>query len=282
MNAQRSVITLVDFGRALRDERERQNLKLGTQAKALNIGIAEYKRIEAGDLAPDSPTWKRLTAWCPKLKMYESAVKSGKKGGPEIIMKRPLQLVKEPSKAPESAPVSRVEEKKPVIIDDKDVMPATFPEALRWNREQEKLSEADCADLAEVSTSAWKKWETPGHAPPGEENYNKVVAIFPKLNALPRPALRKTPSRNRASAAREAAREVEPIVKVEEKAAQVIERALAPLVAPSTRPAVEWARAFSAFRGARPETQAYIRSLLAAAKAVGLSLEELLAELGDE
>ncbi len=68
----------------------------------------------------------------------------------------------------------------------------TFGEHLRSVRKRNDLKAQDAAALLDVSAATWSKWED-DHMVPVQENYDKILDLFPAMKAAPKPKVRDIP-----------------------------------------------------------------------------------------
>lgn len=177
---------LADFGLMLREERERRSLTVNDISRRAGVSRAIVEEWEEGRTMPTSQQWKRLRGTLrrliPSARLREymglgsdapSTIVAG--GAYAAFSGQHLRELVEATAEPET-------------VGDPEP-PATFGEALRRAREDERIEQRALGELIGVTQSTISSWERDAIVPV-MAHYERLLDLLPQLIGAPQPPSR--------------------------------------------------------------------------------------------
>jgi transcriptional regulator with XRE-family HTH domain len=181
------------FSTRLRQEREKAGISTFEMARRCCADRADFEAWEDGTKVPTRLEFKRLIGSLRRMRFFPPDFTLLRRD--EVVPPATLMAAAGLASAGEAAyepdPASAVE---PLPLPPEQVAdpPATFGVALRRERELEDVDQETVADILGVSGQAVSFWENEVNCPV-KENFDKLLALFPRLRHAPEPDWRDIP-----------------------------------------------------------------------------------------
>ncbi len=160
------------WGLTLKREREAAGRTVASCCDGVSVKQNRWRAFEEGSELPSKPEYHRMCLQLRRMRLFPPPAYADK--------------VKRDDPNPAEDPIPPAP---PLPLPPMQAAPKTWGEALRRERELEKMSQDEIAKLVGVTQTTVSAWEQ-NHTVPVRENYERLCQLFPRLRELAEPGSR--------------------------------------------------------------------------------------------